>query len=191
MLGQFVRIARMAKSKQIEPISWRYHPRSVATNQLVLLSLQEGWVRCDQATSLLKKSHLFDGWKHDDTMDLLRLLDDRRLVRLVDNFKESNPLRWPPKLWEKLAESSDDVPTKRPSIEEFELMSDNEQRILVNKMKNLVPNELKENGWYGPSGKAAEVRNRGVSMIPDSERYDAAAPGAPRRLAGRASQGRQ
>ena len=33
-------IARMAKSKQIEPISWRYHPRSVATNQLVLLSLQ-------------------------------------------------------------------------------------------------------------------------------------------------------
>ena len=74
------------------------------------------------------------------------------------------------KIMEKLAESSDDVPTKRPSIEEFELMSDNEQRILVNKMKNLVPNELKENGWYGPSGKA-EVRNRGVSMIPDSERY--------------------
>ena len=49
-------------------------------------------------------------------------------------------------------------------------MSDNKQRILVEKMKKLVPNELKKNGWYGPSGKAAEVRNRGVSMIPDSER---------------------
>ncbi len=164
-------IARMAKSKQIEPISWRYRPRSVATNQLVLLSLQEGWIRCDQATSLLKKSHLFEGWKHDDTMNLLRLLDDRRLVRLVENFKESDPLKWPPKLWKKLAESSDDVPPERPSIVEFEQMSNNKQRNVIEKMKKLVPNELKQNGWYGPSGKAAEVRNRGVSMIPDSERY--------------------
>tara|TARA_B100000902_G_scaffold144182_1_gene141617 strand:+ start:15191 stop:18187 length:2997 start_codon:yes stop_codon:yes gene_type:complete len=164
-------IARMAKQKQIEPISWREHPRSVATNQLVLLSLQEGWVRCDQATSLLEKCHLFNEWRHEDTMDLLRLLDDRRLVRLVENIDESDPIRWPPKLWRKLAESNENVPAERPSIEEFELMAENEKRVLVQKMKKLVPNELKENGWYGPSGKAAEVRNRGVSMIPDSERY--------------------
>ncbi len=164
-------IARMAKEKQIEPISWREHPRSVATNQLVLLSLQEGWVRCDQATALLKKCHLFDAWMHEDTMELLRLLDDRRLVRLVDNIDESDPLRWPPRLWKKLAEKSEDVPSERPSFEDAEKMSEDKKQILFRKMKKLVPDELKKNGWYGPSGKAAEVRNRGVSMIPDAERY--------------------
>ncbi|MBA45339.1 MAG: hypothetical protein CMB31_01970 [Euryarchaeota archaeon] len=164
-------IARMAKQKQIEPISWRENPRSVATNQLVLLSLQEGWVRCDQATKLLKKSHLFENWTHDDTMNLLHLLDDRRLVRLVENIEESDPLRWPPKLWKKLAESDNSVPPERPKIENIETMDENEKQKINRKMKKLIPKELEKNGWFGPSGKAAEVRNRGVSMIPDSERY--------------------
>ena len=38
-------------------------------------------------------------------------------------------------------------------------------------MKKLVPNELKENEGGMDQVENHEVRNRGVSMIPDSERY--------------------
>ncbi|OUX23865.1 MAG: hypothetical protein CMA23_003635 [Methanobacteriota archaeon] len=170
-IAEGVVIGRRAIVGDIEPIGWRDHPRNVATNQLVLLTLQEGWVRCDQATLLLERCHLFEGWTHHDTMELLRLLDDRRMIRLVEDIAKSDPFRWPPVLWKMISAGLEGVPEERPRLESLEQGDPEKHEHIRRVMRSAVPKELKEHGWFGPGAKTAEVRNRGASMIPDSERY--------------------
>jgi len=167
-------IARRAMAGELEPVEWRVTPRTVAANQLILLSVQQGIVRLEEATLLLKSSHLFEDWTDADTLGLLRVLADRWMLRLVENIEDSDPINWPKSLWQQIAETKAgieaEMPIERVSHEAAATLdADLLDKWRATARRN-VPEEL-SGGWYSPSARGIKMRQEGLSMIPDALRY--------------------
>jgi ATP-dependent Lhr-like helicase len=82
-------IARRAMAGELEGVEWRYEPAIVAANQFLQMAAERSVVPLSQATELLKRSTIFPNWKEEDTLAVLRILDDRWLIRLIDKPRQS------------------------------------------------------------------------------------------------------
>ena len=77
-------IARKAMVGEIGEVEWRTNPRIVAANQFLQMSIEKGVCPLKKATDIIEKTSIFDDWHHDKTLSILRVLDDRWLIRLID-----------------------------------------------------------------------------------------------------------
>jgi len=158
-------IARRAMNGEIGGVSWRTNPRVVAANQFLQMAIERGVVPLDKPTNILQKVSIFKTWEHEHTLGVLRVLDDRWLIRLIEDPKNSDPTTWTTKLWRELAEKiGGDFPTERPHWEEE--YTDLEKKKWLNKLINVLPKSL-ENGWFSPAGRLGRTRMDHLSMIPD------------------------
>ncbi len=168
-------IARRAMAGELEGVEWRYNPAIVAANQFLQMAAERGVVPIEMATELLKKSTIFPDWSEADTIAVLRVLDDRWLLRLVEEPRHSDPTIWHPKLWQGLAEKANSeanpdeiVPEERPPWEqEYEEAQKTKWR---KSMIKHLPESLTA-GWFSPAGKLGRNRTQHISMIPDEISY--------------------
>jgi ATP-dependent Lhr-like helicase len=162
-------IARRAIAGQIEGVRWRTNPRTVAANQMVMMTLAEGIVPLAATTRLLQRTSIFADWTESDTRALARILDDRWLIRLVEDPSTSDPLEWAPSLWRKIA-SGPELPAERPSKEEIGSTKDSMLDTWRTEMRKRVPKHLAD-GWTSASGRTRRYMLEHLSMIPDEQRY--------------------
>lgn len=162
-------IARRAIAGEIEGVRWRTMPRVVAANQMVMMTLSEGIVPLSATTKIFQRTAIFEKWTEKDTRDLARILDDRWLLRLVENPNKSDPLEWAPSLWKKLVEGTA-LPETRPSKEEIEAQSDGTLNRWRKELRKLLPQHLKD-GWTSAGARTRSYMLEHLSMIPDAQRY--------------------
>ena len=98
-------------------------PRVVAANQMVMMTLCEGIVPLPATTTIFQRTSIFSEWTDDNTQELARILDDRWLLKLVEDPEASDPLEWAPSLWRQLAEGTN-LPAERPTRDEIAELSD-------------------------------------------------------------------
>ena len=98
-------------------MEWRTDPAIVAANQLMQMAMQESVVSIEEAHAVLTSASIFQKWDIEDTLATLKVLDDRWLLRLFDDPKESDILSWSPKIWEVIHSGIEDesIPSIRPS----------------------------------------------------------------------------
>ncbi|MEE2759000.1 MAG: DEAD/DEAH box helicase [Candidatus Thermoplasmatota archaeon] len=168
-IGESAVIARRAIKGELEGIVWRRMPRNVAANQMVLMTLSEGIIPLAATTSLLKRTSIFNKWNDKDTLALARILDDRWLLRLVENPMTSDPLTWAPSLWRQLAEGKD-VPAERPTVEEVEVTEESDINHWREILRDNLPEHLKH-GWTSAGARTRQYMMKHLSMIPDEQRY--------------------
>lgn len=162
-------IARRAMNSEIGGVSWRTNPRIVAANQFLQMAIERGVVPLEKPTQILEKVSIFREWDHESTLAVLRVLDDRWLIRLIDDPKNSDPTKWTTRLWKELAERiGGDFPAERPHWEEE--YSDIQKSKWLNKLIKVLPKSL-ENGWFSPAGRLGKTRMDHLSMIPDETSY--------------------
>ncbi|MFQ3321001.1 MAG: ATP-dependent Lhr-like helicase [Candidatus Thalassarchaeaceae archaeon] len=162
-------IARKAMAGEIGEVEWRTNPRIVAANQFLQMSIEKGVCPLKKATDIIEKTSIFDDWHHDKTLSILRVLDDRWLIRLIEDPKNSDPTLWNKKLWKELAiRIGDDFPAERPSWENEH--SDLDKKKWLKKMIKILPDSLKD-GWFSPAGRLGQNRMNHISMIPDKTSY--------------------
>ncbi|MDE0953666.1 MAG: DEAD/DEAH box helicase [Candidatus Poseidoniales archaeon] len=162
-------IARKAMAAELEGIEWQTDPGVVAANQFIQLAIERGVVPLEKANQIIKNCSIFKEWNYKSSIGILRVLNDRWLIRLVENPEDSDVTKWPAKLWEELASRSDqDIPTKRPPWDEEQ--EDLDKIKWRRGMLKVLPESLK-NGWFSPSGKASKSRTEHISMIPDEISY--------------------
>lgn len=162
-------IARRAMAGEIEGVEWRTDPGVVAANQLLQMSLERGVVPLEKATEIIGRCSIFHEWSHDSTLAVLRVLDDRWLVRLVDEPSESDVTTWSAKLWKELASRSQgDAPAERPRWELEQSEADKEK--WRRQFLPALPDSLK-GGWFSPAGRLGKTRTEHISMIPDETSY--------------------
>ncbi len=162
-------IARKAICNELHGVEWRLGPRVVAANQMMQMSIERGVVPLIDATEIISRCSIFSDWTHDDTLGILRVLDGRWMIKLVESPEESDALSWPLKLWRELASRTDgDAPLERPSFEE-EIENSVSERWRGQLLMGL-PDSLKD-GWFSPSGKLGRARSDHLSMIPDEMSY--------------------
>ncbi len=168
-IGESAVIARRAIRGELEGIVWRTMPRNVAANQMVLMTLCEGITPLPATTALLKRTSIFNEWTAEETVALARILDDRWLLRLVENPMTSDPLTWAPSLWRQLAEGNE-VPAERPKAEEIESTEESELNRWREIIREKLPQHLKE-GWTSAGARTRQYMMKHLSMIPDEQRY--------------------
>jgi len=162
-------IARKAMAAELEGIEWQTDPGVVAANQFIQLAIERGVVPLEKANQIIKNCSIFKEWNYKSSIGILRVLNDRWLIRLVENPEDSDVTKWPAKLWEELASRSDqDIPAKRPPWDEEQ--EDLDKIKWRRGMLKVLPESLK-NGWFSPSGKASKSRTEHISMIPDEISY--------------------
>ncbi len=162
-------IARKAMSSELEGIEWQTDPGVVAANQFIQLGIERGIVPLEKANEIIENCSIFREWDYKSSIGILRILNDRWLIRLVEEPEESDVTTWPAKLWEELASRSEqEIPEKRPPWDEEQKESDKLR--WKREMLKVLPESLKK-GWYSPSGKAAKSRTEHISMIPDEISY--------------------
>ena len=162
-------IARKAMAGEIGEVSWRTNPKIVAANQFLQMSIEKGFVTPENATDILEKVSIFNDWNNENTLSVLRVLDDRWLIRLIEEPKDSDPTIWSKKLWKELAAKiGDDFPAERPSWEEEH--SEKDKNIWLQRLLRVLPEYLK-NGWFSPAGRLGKTRMDHISMIPDETSY--------------------
>ena len=162
-------IARRAIAGQIEGVQWRTMPRVVAANQMVMMTLCEGIVPLPATTTIFQRTSIFSEWTDTDTRELARILDDRWVLKLVENPATSDPLEWSPTLWRELAEGTS-LPAERPTREEIEELPDEKLDKWRKGMRKLVPEHLKD-GWTSAGSRTRSYMLQHLSMIPDEQRY--------------------
>ncbi|MDP6324606.1 MAG: DEAD/DEAH box helicase [Candidatus Thalassarchaeaceae archaeon] len=162
-------IARRAIAGQIEGVQWRRMPRVVAANQMVMMTLSEGIVPLPATTAIFQRTSIFSEWTETDTRELARILDDRWLLKLVEQPESSDPLKWAPSLWRELVEGTS-LPAERPSKEEIETLPSEKLERLRKEMRALVPKHLKD-GWTSAGARTRSYMLEHLSMIPDAQRY--------------------
>ena len=162
-------IARRAIAGQIEGVQWRRMPRVVAANQMVMMTLSEGIVPLPATTAIFQRTSIFSEWTETDTCELARILDDRWLLKLVEQPESSDPLKWAPSLWRELVEGTS-LPAERPSKEEIETLPSEKLERLRKEMRALVPKHLKD-GWTSAGARTRSYMLEHLSMIPDAQRY--------------------
>ena len=162
-------IARRAMVGEIEGVGWRTDPGVVAANQLLQMSMERGVVPLEKATEIIQGCSIFHEWSHESTLALLRVLDDRWLVRLVDEPSKSDVTTWSAKLWEELASRSQgNAPMERPRWDENHSETDKEK--WRRQFLPALPDSLKS-GWFSPAGRLGKTRTDHISMIPDEMSY--------------------
>ena len=168
-------IARRAMAGELEGVEWRYDPAIVAANQFLQMAAERSVVPLNQATALLKRSTIFPQWTEEDTLAVLRVLDDRWLLRLVEKPRQSDPTIWNPKLWQGLAKKvnegarpADLMPEDRPPWDED--YEDSQKSRWRRAMVQHLPESL-TSGWFSPAGKLGRNRTEHISMIPDEISY--------------------
>jgi len=162
-------IARRAVAGQIEGVRWRTMPRVVAANQMVMMTLSEGIVPLAATTEILQRTLIFGQWTDTDTIELARILNDRWLLKLVENPKTSDPLEWAPSLWKLLAKGTT-LPETRPGKEEIENQSEQTLSRWRTEMRALIPKHLMQ-GWTSAGARSRSYMLEHLSMIPDAQRY--------------------
>jgi ATP-dependent Lhr-like helicase len=168
-IGEAAVIARRAISGELEGVRWRTMPRTVAANQMVMMTLSEGITPLDATTTLFQRTSIFKEWTHQDTLSLAKILDDRWLIRLVENPMISDPLEWAPSLWRKLAEGIS-VPEERPKPEEIEDVDESKVNLWREAIRSQLPQHLK-GGWTSAAARTRQYMMKHLSMIPDEQRY--------------------
>ncbi len=171
-------IARRAMAGELDGVVWRLKPRTVAVNQLVLMTLAEGIVPLAAPTALLQRTSIFHDWTHEETLELLRILDDRWLIKLVEDPSGHDPLQWAPSLWRTFAQaanSSDSsseitIPDERPTPEEIETTNNRTLDAWRTAIRAQVPEHL-TGGWYNAAARTRDYMINNLSMIPDKQRY--------------------
>jgi len=161
-------IARRAIAGQIEGVEWRTMPRTVAANQMVMMTLAEGIVPLAATTAIFQRTSIFSAWTEADTRALARVLDDRWLIRFVEDPKTSDPLIWAPSLWRSLADEH--VPAERPTKEEIATLPGERLEGWRRHMRTLVPKHL-AGGWTSAAARTRSYMLDHLSMIPDEQRY--------------------
>ena len=162
-------IARRAMEGEIEGVEWRTNPGIVVSNQLLQMSIERGVVPLDLATEIFMKCSILSDWSHESTLALLRVLDERWLLRLIENPAESDVTTWSSKLWAELASrSKGEAPAERPSWEEE--VSDSDKEKWRRQLLQALPESLKK-GWISPAGRLGKTRGDHFSMIPDEMSY--------------------
>ena len=144
-------------------------PRVVAANQMVMMTLSEGIVPLTATTEIFQRTSIFNEWTENDTTALARILDDRWLLKLVEDPNTSDPLQWAPSLWKKLVQGTE-LPETRPSKEEIESQNEETLNRWRTGMRKLVPSHLK-NGWTSAGARTRSYMLEHLSMIPDAQRY--------------------
>jgi len=162
-------IARRAIGGQIEGVRWRTMPQVVAANQMVMMTLSEGIIPLSATTNIFQRTSIFREWTHEKTLQLARILDDRWLLKLVENPKVSDPLGWAPSLWRMLVEGTS-LPPERPSKDEIEKLPSETLDEWRKKIRKLVPKHLKD-GWTSAGARTRSYMLEHLSMIPDAQRY--------------------
>ena len=163
-------IARRALEGDIPDVEWRTDPAIVAANQLMQMAMQESVVSIEEAHAVLTSASIFQKWDIEDTLATLKVLDDRWLLRLFEDPKESDILSWSPKIWEAIYSDLGDesIPSIRPSS------SDDTEPVQIEKWKKIMVPRLPKKisrGWFQPAGKLMSTRTQHYSMIPDESLY--------------------
>ncbi|MCH1480697.1 MAG: DEAD/DEAH box helicase, partial [Candidatus Poseidoniaceae archaeon] len=90
-LSEAAVIAERAMRGELEPVIWRNTPRTVAVNQLILMAHSFKAITIDEATEIIAKAPQFAGWERADTIEILAVIADNWLVKLVT---EPNDVPW-------------------------------------------------------------------------------------------------
>tara|TARA_Y100001970_G_scaffold53658_2_gene67974 strand:- start:9097 stop:12090 length:2994 start_codon:yes stop_codon:yes gene_type:complete len=165
-------IARKAIAGELEDIEWRNNPSIVAANQLLQMASERSVVSINQATEILTNTTIFQRWTKEDTIALLKILNDRWMLRLVDKPEDSDPTLWHPKIWENTAKKANkegaSVPLERPSWE-----LDHDEDVKKRWLREMLPHIEKniKQGWFSPAGRLGRNRTEHISMIPDENAY--------------------
>ena len=162
-------IARKALDKELPDVEWRTNPTIVAANQLLQMAMERRVLPLKFAHETLASASVFDGWTMDDTMSSLRILDDRWLLRLIEDPSNSDIMTWSPTLWEELAKIIDDdeFPDSRPDSGDYSESDLEKMRV---KMVAALP-EILSHGWFQGAGKLMSTRGDHYSMIPDESLF--------------------
>ena len=162
-------ISRRAMSSELEGVEWQTDPGIVAANQFIQLGIERGLVPLQKANEIIENCSIFREWNYEKSINILRVLNDRWLIRLIETPEDSDVTKWPARLWEELAKKSNqNIPEKRPPWDEEQKESD-KIRWRKAMVKELPPSL--EKGWFSPSGKASKSRTDHISMIPDEISY--------------------
>jgi len=154
-------IAKRAMKGDIEPVSWRTRPISIAANQLILMSYSMGAIPIDEATQIIANTYQFPDWQRDDTIDILQVLDDSWLCRLTLKPEEVPWWNWPKEVWaETILENKPEQPP-RGTEEIPEGLS---------KLKVEIPKRF-SNGWFSRASRTRTWVQTNLSMIPDKQSY--------------------
>ena len=98
-------IARKALAKELPDIEWRPNPIIVAANQLLQMAMERKVVPLQTAHGILASASVFRDWSFEDTMATLRVLDDRWLLRLIEDPNNSDIITWSTMIWERFRAS--------------------------------------------------------------------------------------
>jgi len=162
-------IARRAIAGELGGVEWRTGPRVVAANQFMQMAIERSLVPLSKATEIIQRCSIFGEWDHDSTLAVLRVLDDRWMIRLVERPEDSDVLTWPSRLWAALSSQTDgDTPAERPPWDQDHPEADR------NRWRGqLLPGlpDILKGGWFSPSGRLGRTRTEHFSMIPDELSY--------------------
>ena len=162
-------IGGWGRAGEIEGCGGRTGPGVVAADRLLQMSMGRGVVPLEKGTGIIQRCSIFHEWGHESTLALLRVLDDRWLVRLVDEPSKSDVTTWSAKLSGELASRSQgDAPIERPRWDEDHSETDKEK--WRRQFLPALPDSLK-NGWFSPAGRLGKTRTDHISMIPDEMSY--------------------
>ena len=162
-------IARRAMAGELEGIEWRTDPGIVAANQFIQMAIEKSVVPLKFATKIIQNCTIFHEWNHDSTLAILHVLNDRWMIRLIEEPADSDVMTWPAKLWRELASrAKGDIPPERPPWDEEQKESDTKKWRA--EMVKVLPEPLK-NGWFSPAGRSSRNRVEHISMIPDDISY--------------------
>ena len=169
-LSEAAVIGERAMRGELEPVIWRNMPRTVVVNQLILMAHSFKAITIEEATAIIAKAPQFEGWQRNDTIEILAVIADNWLVKLVTEPKDVPWYRWPKSIYEE----SQLLPENKGIIlpEERPLFKTPEEEIDV-KIKEI---ELKlpkryETGWFSVSGRTRDWVSKHLSMIPDKQSY--------------------
>ena len=133
------------------------------------MAIERGVVPLTLSTDIFQRCSILKEWSHESTLAVLKVLDDRWLLRLIENPAESDVTTWSSKLWKELvSRSKGDAPAERPSWEDEVPDSDKEK--WRRQLLQALPESLK-GGWFSPAGRLGKTRGDHYSMIPDEMSY--------------------
>ena len=169
-LSEAAVIAERAMRGELEPVIWRNTPRTVAVNQLILMAHSFKAITIDEATEIIAKAPQFAGWDRADTIEILAVIADNWLVKLVTEPNDVPWYRWPKSIYEEAQSLSANkgiiLPEERPLFKTPEEEIDT--KIKVIKLK--LPTRY-ETGWFSVSGRTRDWVSKHLSMIPDKQSY--------------------
>ena len=163
-------ITRRAMASELEGVEWRRKPLSVVANQLILTAIAEKVIPLSSAATLLRRAPIFSDITDREVNEIITILDDRRLLKLVEKPDNSDPIDWPPIIWKVAAEKNKDLPEKRPKREELEEITEKQRETWSNALRSTLPKSL-ENGWFSPGSRSRHYMLNHLSMIADETRY--------------------